>query len=313
MIVLYLLTHQSIIPYFAVTIQNRKEKRRFELNSFADLSVEMLRNRSKQALMADQIPSTTPISSLISPRFFNGLLTKGHQDSDTTSISPKSILDTKNSSTSVNPFGYERNLSNPQSPQIINSCNKAAEPEAIGLALIDSLNQENTNANSPKPVNRMALFGSSLKVQIPAVATATAAVETPKSPADFGIKTRNSHPLGLSPDTPAREFSRQLSLKEMELSEDYTCVITHGPNPKTTHIFDDCVVGSCIGGEDDVVSDVFQSLNGSTSSSDSFLRFCHSCKDRLVPFFSCLKPKFGYGMLMCLNIVVVTCNVFFTY
>lgn len=240
----------------------------------------MLRNRSKQALMADQIPSTPPISSLISPRYFNGLLTKSHQDSETTSISPKSILDTKNSSTSVNPFVYERkNPSKPQTPQIINSCSKAAEPEAIGLALIDSLNQENTNANSPKPINRMALFGSSLKVQIPAV-VATAAVETPKSPADFGIKTRNSHLLGLSPDTPAREFSRQLSLKEMEMSEDYTCVITHGPNPKTTHIFDDCIVESCIGGgEDDVVSDVFESFNVSASSSDSFLRFCHSCKD----------------------------------
>ncbi|CAI0629581.1 unnamed protein product [Linum tenue] len=35
----------------------------------------------------------------------------------------------------------------------------------------------------------------------------------------------------------------------MELSEDYTCVISHGPIPKTTHIFefDDCIVDACCG------------------------------------------------------------------
>lgn len=33
-----------------------------------------------------------------------------------------------------------------------------------------------------------------------------------------------------------------LSAKEIELSEDYTCIISHGPNPKTTHIFGDCVL-----------------------------------------------------------------------
>ncbi|CAI0459696.1 unnamed protein product [Linum tenue] len=34
---------------------------------------------------------------------------------------------------------------------------------------------------------------------------------------------------------------------EMELSEDYTCVISHGPIPKTTHIFDDCIVDAYCG------------------------------------------------------------------
>ncbi|KAH6756479.1 hypothetical protein C2S52_021150 [Perilla frutescens var. hirtella] len=258
----------------------------------------MLRNRSKavtskQALMADQIPllsptKNTPISSLISPRFLNGLLTKGHQfqDSETTLISPKSILDTKNSSTSVNPFGYDTNTSKPQT---ITSCNRT-EPQAIGLALIDSLNQENTIAISPKPINRMALFGSNLKVQIPAAAAVPPPVETPKSPADFGIKTRNSHLLG----TPAREFSRQLSLKEMELSEDYTCVITHGPNPKTTHIFDGCIVESCIGG-DGVVFDDKKMECGFESISVSP---CHSCKDsdeKIVCSHECQSEERDFG------------------
>ncbi|XP_057780803.1 FCS-Like Zinc finger 8-like [Salvia miltiorrhiza] len=246
----------------------------------------MLRNRSKavtskQALMADQIPllsltknpsNTTPISSLISPRFFNGLLTKNHQDSETTLISPKSILDTKNSSPSAanNPFDF---VKTPSKPHTI--C-KQTETEAIGLALIDSLNQENKSENSSKPINRMALFGSNLKVQIPASGGASPPVEV-RSPLDFGIKTRNSH---LSGDTPAREFSRQLSLKEMELSEDYTRVITHGPNPKTTHIFDDCIVESCIG-EHVFIShhNKMESSSVSRSSSHSFESLCPICKD----------------------------------
>jgi hypothetical protein len=33
-----------------------------------------------------------------------------------------------------------------------------------------------------------------------------------------------------------------LSAREIELSEDYTCIISHGPNPKTTHIFGDCIL-----------------------------------------------------------------------
>lgn len=35
-----------------------------------------------------------------------------------------------------------------------------------------------------------------------------------------------------------------LSANEMERSEDYTCIISHGPNPKTTHIFGDFIIES---------------------------------------------------------------------
>lgn len=262
----------------------------------------MLRNRSravtsKQALMADQTSllspnknPSTPISSFLgSPRFFNGLLTKTLSDPETTLMSPTSILDTKNSSSFVNPFGYDRNLPKPQtpSPEIINSCNKS-EPEAIGLALIDSLIEEKSDGNFSKPINRMALFGSKLKVHIPAInpSYSISPVESPKSPADFGIKTRiNSQFSGLSPDTSVKDFTRQLSLKEMELSEDYTCVITHGPNPKTTHIFDNCIVESCcredIRISDDKKMECGFETNVSTSSSVNFLSFCHTCKDSL--------------------------------
>ncbi|XP_074577369.1 FCS-Like Zinc finger 8-like [Curcuma longa] len=35
-----------------------------------------------------------------------------------------------------------------------------------------------------------------------------------------------------------------LSASEIEQSEDYTCIISHGPNPKMTHIFGDCILES---------------------------------------------------------------------
>ncbi|GAU47840.1 hypothetical protein TSUD_306510 [Trifolium subterraneum] len=40
----------------------------------------------------------------------------------------------------------------------------------------------------------------------------------------------------------SNEILKSLSATEIELSEDYTCVISHGPNPKTTHIFGDCIL-----------------------------------------------------------------------
>ncbi|KAK4407154.1 FCS-Like Zinc finger 8 [Sesamum angolense] len=268
----------------------------------------MLRNRSravssKQAFMADHTSlfsptknPSSPISSFLgSPRFFNGFLAKSLSDAETSVMSPTSILDTKNSSSFVNPFAYETLLSKPPtpSPETNNSTNKP-EPQAMGLALIDSIIQENDDdgncRNLSKPVNRMVLFGSKLKVQIPAInpQSSLSPAESPKSPADFGIKTRNSQVLSpLTGNSPAKDFSRQLSLKEMELSEEYTCVISHGPNPRTTHIFDGCIVESCCG--DDAKESDHNKNRGltsfetdvSTSPSANFLSFCHNCKDIL--------------------------------
>lgn len=289
----------------------------------------MLRNRSravtsKQALMADQTSllsptknPSSPISSFLgSPRFFNGFLSKNLFDAEITAMSPTSILDTKNSSSFVNPFGCDRNLSKSQTPSPeINSTNKP-ETEAIGLALIDTIIEEKTDGNDgkfSKPINRMALYGSKLKVQIPVInpTASLSPVESPKSPADFGIKTRSSQFLSPFSGSPAKDFTRQLSLKEMELSEDYTCVITHGPNPKTTHIYDDCIVESCCGDDEKISSehkkqDCGFETNVSTSPSPNFLTFCHTCKDilgqdkdiyiyRLAPFCS----LFSFILLSC--------------
>ncbi|KAB1214305.1 hypothetical protein CJ030_MR5G000448 [Morella rubra] len=277
----------------------------------------MLRKRSratssKQALMADSssLPSpagnsrksTSPL--LISPRFFTNLTPKSFSETEAV-MSPTSILDSKSFSGLRNPFWSETNT--PRNPEL--------EPKrlwgnldskGIGLAIVDALNEETSRSLPSKPESRMILFGSQLKIQIPPPPSSLLSpAESPKSPADFGVKTRNSQRCsfssgfshspakksafgsgnsGLETPNSSRAFIGCLSASEMELSEDYTCVISHGPNPKTTHIFEDCVVESCCAGVE---------LSGSRKGNgfftdqtpcfptESFLSFCYSCKKKL--------------------------------
>ncbi|KAJ4718162.1 Pre-mRNA cleavage complex 2 protein Pcf11, putative isoform 2 [Melia azedarach] len=84
-----------------------------------------------------------------------------------------------------------------------------------------------------------------------------------------------------------------LATNEIELSEDYTCIISHGPNPKTTHIFGDCILecpthefaNSDKEGEEGVelpqVAVPPEGLSLTHYPSDEFLSFCYSCKKKL--------------------------------
>ncbi|KAJ4952027.1 hypothetical protein NE237_028859 [Protea cynaroides] len=83
---------------------------------------------------------------------------------------------------------------------------------------------------------------------------------------------------------------KSLSAHEIEQSEDYTCVISHGPNPRTTHIFGDCILechgndlASCKKEEKAIESSLeFKSLDGSDLYlSDDFLSYCYTCKKKL--------------------------------
>lgn len=145
----------------------------------------------------------------------------------------------------------------------------------------------------------MVLFGSQLKIQIPPLPSSVLSpAESPKSPADFGIKTKNPQlgcvSPGLSPSSEKFKFGSFntglktpnspgvfagcLSAGDMELSEDYTCVIAHGPNPKTIHIFDNCIVDSCcgvVGSASNKESEFF------AYPSEKFLSFCYTCKKNL--------------------------------
>jgi hypothetical protein len=223
-----------------------------------------------------------------SPRLFNGFASKPLTDTESIA-SPTSILDTKPYSVFKNPFWPDP--STPKTPKSENRANWDC------LGLIDALIDEKSNPDElSKPKSRMVLFGSQLKIQIPT--TVLSPTDSPKSPADFGLKTRNSNLALLSPRKSAfgssvtgpddpnspRVFAGCLSVDEMELFEDYTRVITHGPNPRTTHIFDDCIVESCCGvmGLSGSKKETGSPVTRSTSySTESFLSFCYTCRKNL--------------------------------
>ncbi|KAE8703720.1 hypothetical protein F3Y22_tig00110465pilonHSYRG00008 [Hibiscus syriacus] len=83
------------------------------------------------------------------------------------------------------------------------------KPKGIALAIVDTL----------KDI-------SNLRVQIPLIPPSPYGTTSPKSPGDFGIKTRNaripSSPFGVCMKDSPRIINGRLPVEEMELSEDYT-------------------------------------------------------------------------------------------
>ncbi|CAK8571896.1 unnamed protein product [Lathyrus sativus] len=190
----------------------------------------LLRNRSravtKQSLMGEpQSPSQNFTNTI--PSLF------GSSKKTESLISPTSILDTKALTHFENPFSVRNKV----------------DSKTLGLGLVGVLKDEYEqpfHRNSEKLRNRKVVLGTDqLRVKIPF-----------ESESEFGCKMN---------DSSSSSEKGVLSLSEMEVYEEYTCVISHGANPKTTHIFDNCVVGS--------YCSVPNSLN--------FLSFCYTCKIHL--------------------------------
>lgn len=235
----------------------------FEIKQEARKRVLMLlRNRSravtKPNLMADhssqqssnnQNCTKKTIPSLFGSPKFKDFTNNNNNNStlfgtDHVLKSPTSILDTRLLSPYgfKNPFFHDKNTT-----QIIP--NKTSwdkkDSRGIGVALFE---------NSFEPNKGNVLFGTQLKVKIPFECQ-------PCSGGDyFGTKTKDSPNIGLI-----------MSLSEMELSEEYTCVISHGANPRTTHIFNNYIV-----------EENYCSLpQNSNSVYENFLRVCYTCKKHL--------------------------------
>jgi len=91
------------------------------------------------------------------------------------------------------------------------------------------------------------------------------------------------------PITSRDGFAQSLTPSEIELSEDYTRVISHGPNPKTTHIFGDCVLecqadGTDVGNKKESSDTGVPSLEMPASLGyrpSDFLSYCYFCKKKL--------------------------------
>lgn len=253
-------------------------------------------------------PSETckkPSSSIFSsPRLFTSFASKGFTDTDTMS-SPTSVLESRYFSAFKTPFCPDSQYKNPRTskPEYRNHWDILNSKRALGL--VDVLTDELSDPKLLKSESRMVLFGSQLKIRIPSLSPSllSPSVNSPLSPGDFCTRTKNSTIGSFSPScslkkTPfgssksflenlesPRIFSSSSSADELELSEDYTCVIAYGPNPRTTHIFDDCIIESCCG-----IVGLSASLkkgNGfavdqlSSYTSESFLSFCYNCKKNL--------------------------------
>ncbi|WOK91760.1 protein MARD1 [Canna indica] len=247
---------------------------------------------SKNSLMSDSqslpiSPSSSlnkpSVSSLFpSPGLFRSFSSKGFADNEA-AMSPTSILETKNLSSFGNLLHSDRHPKKPTA-----STESKHHPwdhggsEPIGLGIVDALNEEKATEFS-KPERRMVLFGSQLKIQIPSICS----TEMPNSPVEFGVKNRDSQLAVFSPSrrslgheifvSSPRFFTGSISMSEVELSEEYTCVISHGPNPKTTHIFDNLIVESCAA-ESTIATKEGSSTPNHQYPSDDFLTFCHGCK-----------------------------------
>ncbi|GAU49793.1 hypothetical protein TSUD_46100 [Trifolium subterraneum] len=251
----------------------------------------------------------TSSSFFNSSNLFTNFTPKGccFHETETTMMSPTSILDNKPFSVfKKNPFWSETKQVCGENKR----CWDKLESKVVGLGLVDVLvDEEKNNEVNSKSENRTVLFGSQLKIQIPpflptSSTFSSSSESSPLSRGDFSIKTRNSQlgfssgsfslsPVGKSsPGVCANSvletetsnssnngvFKGCLSATEMELSEDYTRVISHGPNPRTTHIFDNCVIeSSCF----DVGFSVSVKENEYCFPSESFLSKCFHCKKNL--------------------------------
>ncbi|XP_072991628.1 FCS-Like Zinc finger 8-like [Typha latifolia] len=274
----------------------------------------MLRKKSESVSSKQNLISETTTFSLASlnnkltssslfpsPKLFLGFsITKPSLDSES-STSPTSTLELE-----TKPFFSEKTTRWSTAPSVVDENKRPWEngdSKAIGLGLVDALSNDKSDTRTWKPESRMVLFGSQLKIQIPPVRSnpisPTGSLESRHSPIEFGIKNKSSQLAFYSParrspmgstnldtdmlSSSPQHFTGCLSPREMELSEDYTCVISHGPNPRTTHIFDNCIVESCSDGfiplrKDNRFSPDHVSL---VYGQDDFLSYCHTCKKHL--------------------------------
>ncbi|MED6156628.1 zinc-finger of the FCS-type, C2-C2 [Stylosanthes scabra] len=198
--------------------------------------------------------------------------------------SPTSILDTRivlsPLSRDNSPFSssYENNKNNPRilfhSSSLDNKTNNnkvmnnSYSKEGIGLALVGTLKDDDPihHHHHHEKKNNNILFGTQLRVK------------TNNNNNNKG--NSSSWSCGCcSSESSSSSFvmnMNMMSLSEMELSEEYTCVITHnGPNPRKTHIFvDNCIVET-------FHSSPSSSSSTASSSFNNFLSFCYTCKKHL--------------------------------
>lgn len=195
---------------------------------------------------------------------------------------PTSILDIKPFSVIKHSFFTKKN---DKKPHWTNN-----DSSRVGLGLVDGLTTSNSDDRTLYSRSKMIVFGPRVKIQISQVASSSSSsagsVETLYSPIEFGIKNKDSQLALLSPPDSSSESlppSSAFFTREMELLEEYTCVVSHGPNPKKTHIFDNYIMENSDKDSAMVKREnrLFSEKSSDFPSAD-FLSSCHACKKPLV-------------------------------
>lgn len=225
----------------------------------------MLRNRSravtgKQVLMTDhhhtasQSSSSSSYTKPVQNSFFGSPRFKVFASIvDQSLISPTSVLDSKSFFSLQIPFSNSDPP--PKKPNFfLNNIQKFSGPtkKPIGLALIEEKHDDS------KP-SKSVIFSAKLRVLIP----------PPPPVLDSAVDGGGG---GL------------MTVKEMEVCEEYTCVRRHGPNAKITHIFDNFVVKNFVDCDSEKFS--MADLNAKKkkkikNNTNDFLSFCYTCKNNL--------------------------------
>ncbi|XP_072995659.1 FCS-Like Zinc finger 10-like isoform X2 [Typha latifolia] len=240
------------------------------------------------------------------PALLVRLSTKGLLDSDSV-WSPTSPLDYK--------FFSNIGSSSVRSPR---SPGPGGQPKSwdasrVGLGLVDTLNEEGMASH-----NKKVLLGSELKTNIPGskpqfdVIPGNSSVVTPEflseanntclqapvrscsqlgqqqmeldsDKVEMQIKNCDDVPKSsvamLVPNYISDGLISPLSMSSIPQSEDYTCIISHGPNPRTTHIFGDLILETHISRSLTVGSGKYW------EGKEGFPRVVKSSED--LPFYPC--------------------------
>ncbi|PKA63423.1 hypothetical protein AXF42_Ash005318 [Apostasia shenzhenica] len=214
------------------------------------------------------------------PGLFVGFTGKCLPDSDSVS-SPTSPLDHRIFSNLAGSF-----LRSPRSPGRSWDCSR------VGLSLVDSLRDDDKTLGRSESKNILLGFQirSKTPLSTPEVEELGKNDHNPKETCAFASDSKNPHmcslpsfrgrleakclsgSLPVSIDSIHGFMGVNISASEIELSEDYTCIISHGPNPKTTHIFGEFILENYLKEEE-------RGFN--PFPCNDFLSFCSFCKKKL--------------------------------
>ncbi|KAJ0232456.1 FCS-Like Zinc finger 11 [Hirschfeldia incana] len=219
---------------------------------------------------------------------------KGISDSDFLR-SPKSPLEISVLSTMAEPFF----LRSPRS-SLTAHLNCCCVPSKVGLSIVDSLGDDGVLPPDVVFGPALRLKFSEVKDKHPKLFPETMSLNVEKKRSGVIFEIGETEPIGLRSrsfseiDCPSKAIaegyfpgigsdsasSSFLSEDEMEMSEEYTCIIAHGPNPKTTHIYGDRVL-ECHKNEVIKKEKKFETELDSMFLMENFLSVCNFCNKKL--------------------------------